>query len=101
MVGRALTIERERSRMLGALGMRVLVARRRRVSLLLVWERSKRLLIHVDSKAMAIRARDGSELPVRLGRWCATIASSLDISRGIVPKDRDPMVLGQRSPSQR
>ena len=32
----ALTIERERSRMLKALGMRVLVARGRRVSLLLV-----------------------------------------------------------------
>ena len=36
MVGTALTIERERSRMLGALGIRVLVARGRRVSLLLV-----------------------------------------------------------------
>ena len=36
MVGIALTIERERSRMLIALGMRVLVARGRRVSLLLV-----------------------------------------------------------------
>ena len=37
MVGTTLTIERERSRMLGALGMRVLIARGRRVSLLLVW----------------------------------------------------------------
>ena len=31
------------------------------------------------SKVAAIRARDGSGLPVRLGRWCATITSSLDI----------------------
>ena len=40
MVGTALTIERERYRMLGALGMRVLVARGMRVSLLLVRGRS-------------------------------------------------------------
>ena len=81
--------------------MRVLVARRRRVSLLLVWERSRGLLIHVGSRTTAIRARDGSELLVRLGKWCATIASSSDISGGIAPRDRDPRVLGQRSPSQR
>ena len=43
MVGTALTIERERSRMLGALGIRVLVARGRRVSLLQVWGRSLEL----------------------------------------------------------
>ena len=64
--------------------MRVLVARGRRVSLLLVWERSRGLLVHKGSKAAAIWARDKSELSVRLGRWCATIAKSLDISRGIV-----------------
>ena len=79
MVGTALTIERERSRMLGALGMRVLVARGRRASLLLVRERSRGLLVHEGSKVATTQARDGSELPVRLGRWCATIASSLDI----------------------
>ena len=45
MVGTALTIERERSRMHEALGMRVLVARGRRVSLLLVRERGRRLLL--------------------------------------------------------
>ena len=73
--------------MLGALGMQVLVARGRRVSLLLVRGRSPRL--------------GGSELLVRLGRWCATIASSPDISRGISPRDRDPRVSGQHSPSQR
>ena len=78
MVGITLTIERERSRMLGALGMRVLVARGRRVSLLLVWERNRGLLVHVGSKATAIRAKDGLELPVRLGRWCATITNSPD-----------------------
>ena len=78
MVGTALTIG-ERSRMLGALGMRVLVARRRRVSLLLVRERSRGLLVHVGSKAAAIRARDRLWLPVQLGRWCVIIASSPDI----------------------
>ena len=46
------------SMMLGALGMRVLVARGRRVSFLPVRERSRGLLIHVGSKAVAIRARD-------------------------------------------
>ena len=57
----------------------VLVARGRRVSLLLVRERSRRLLVHVGSKATAIRARDRSGLLVRLGRWCVTIDSSPDI----------------------
>ena len=68
MVGTALTIERERSRMLGALEMRVLVARGRRVSLLPVQERSREILVNVGSRAAAIRARDRSGLPVRLGR---------------------------------
>ena len=58
MVGTALTIERERSRMLGALGMPVLVASGRRVSLLLVRERSRGLLVHEGSRVAAIRARD-------------------------------------------
>ena len=62
-----------------ALGMRVLVVRGRRVSLLPVRERNRGLLVHAGSRAAAIRARDGSGLPVRLGRWCATIASSPDI----------------------
>ena len=79
MVRTTLTIERERSRMLGALGMRVLVARGRRVSLLLVRGRSPGLLVHVDSRVATIRARDRSGLPIRLGRWCATIANSPDI----------------------
>ena len=79
MVGTALTIERERSRMLDALGTRVLVARGRRVNLLLVRGRSPGLLVQEGSKATTIRVRDRSELPVKLGRWCATIASSLDI----------------------
>ena len=59
MVGTALTIERERSRMLGALRMRVLVERGMRVSFLLVWERSRGLLVHEGSKATASgRGRD-------------------------------------------
>ena len=79
--------------------MRVLVARGRRVSLLPVRERSRGLLVHIGSRAAAIQVRDGSESPVRLGRWCATIASSPDISGGIAPRDRDPKVSGQRIPS--
>ena len=79
MVGIALTIERERSRMLGALGMWVLVVRGRRVNPLLVRGRSRGLLVHEDSRAAAIRARDRSRLLVRLGRGCVTIASSPDI----------------------
>ena len=59
--------------------MLVLVVRGRRVSHLLVRERSRGLLVHEGSRAVAIQVRDGSELLVRLGRWCATIASSSDI----------------------
>ena len=59
--------------------MRVLVVRGRRVSLLLVRGRSRGLLVHVGSKAAAIRAREKLGLPVRLDRWCAIIASSPDI----------------------
>ena len=87
--------------MLVALEMRVLVARGRRVSLLPVQERSRGLLVHEGSRVAAIRARDRSGLPVRLGRCCATIASNLDISGRIAPRDRDLRVSGQRSPSQR
>ena len=54
--------------MLVALGMQVLVARGRRVNLLPVWERSRGLLVHMGSRAAAIRARDRSGLSVRLGR---------------------------------
>ena len=87
--------------MLVALRMRVLAARGRRVSLLLVSGSCPGLLVHVDSTAAAIRVRDGLELLVKLGRWCATIANSSDILGGIAPRDRDPRVLGQRSPNQR
>ena len=60
MVGTALTIEREISRMLDALGTQVLVARGRRVSLLLVWGISLGLLVHEGSRATTIRVRDRS-----------------------------------------
>ena len=76
MVRTALTIERERLRMPGALGMRVLVARGR-ISLLLVRGRGRRLLIHTSFRT---RARIG-----HVRRDC--------------PRDRDPRALGQRSPS--
>ena len=59
--------------------MRVLVARGRRVGLLLVRERSRGLLVHEGSKVADIRARDRLGLLVRLGRWYATIVNSLDI----------------------
>ena len=58
MVGTALTIEREIWRMLGALGMRVLVVRGRTVSLLPVQERGRELLVHEGSRVAAIRARN-------------------------------------------
>ena len=58
MVGTALTIKRERWRMLGALGMRVLVVRGRTVSLLPVQERGRELLVHEGSRFEAIRAGD-------------------------------------------
>ena len=59
--------------------MQVLVVRGRRVSLLLVRERSPGLLVHEGFRIAAIRARDRSGLLVRLGRWCAIITSSPDI----------------------
>ena len=68
--------------------MQVLVARGRRVSLLLVRERSRRLLVHVGSRAAVIRAKDRSGLLVKLGRWCAIIASNSDISGRSAPRDR-------------
>ena len=70
MIGTALTIERERSRILRALRRRVLVARGR-ISLLLVRGRGRRLLLH---KSFRTRARIG---PVR--RDC--------------PRDRDSRTL--------
>ena len=52
MVGTALTIERERSRMLRALGMRVLVARGR-INLFLVRGRGRRLLLFTSIRTKA------------------------------------------------
>ena len=52
MVGAALTIERERLRILGTLGIRVLVARGR-ISFLLVQGRGRRLLLHTSFRTMA------------------------------------------------
>ena len=71
IVGTALTIERERSRMLGALGMRVLVVRGR-ISLLLVRGRGGRLLLHTSFRT---RARIGHL--VSQGRGYVTSADSL------------------------
>ena len=52
MVGAALTIERERLRILGTLGIRVLVARGR-ISFLLVRGRGRRLLLHTSFRTRA------------------------------------------------
>ena len=52
MVGTVLTIERERSRILGTLGIRVLVARGR-IGFLLVRGRGRRLLLHTSFKTRA------------------------------------------------
>ena len=52
MVGTALTMERERSMILEALRMRVLVARGR-INLLLVRGRGRRLLLHTSFKTRA------------------------------------------------
>ena len=73
MVGTALTIERERSTMLGALGMRVLVIRGR-ISLLLVRRRGRRLLLHTSFRT---RARIGRL--VRQGRLYVISIDSLGI----------------------
>ena len=58
MVGTTLTIERERWRMLGTLGMRVLVVRGRTVNLLPVQERGRDLLVREGPRVVAIRAKD-------------------------------------------
>ena len=57
MVGTALAIEREIEDARN-LGMRVLVARGRRVSLLLVQERGRELLVHKSFRVAAIQAGD-------------------------------------------
>ena len=66
MVGTALTIERERSKMLGALGMRVLVARGR-ISLLLVRGRGRRLLLHTSFRNRARIGHVRQDCPHRQG----------------------------------
>ena len=57
----------------------VLVLREREINLLLVQERSRRLLVRKGYRALITRSRDELGLPVRIGRWCATIASSTNI----------------------
>ena len=52
MVGMALTIEREKSKILGTLGIRMLVTRGR-IGFLLVRERGRRLLLHTSFRTRA------------------------------------------------
>ena len=79
MVGRALTIERERSRMLGALGMRVLVERGRRVSLLL------ELGLEVETLEEPMYVSSPLGIRVRIGMICR--GCELEISRTLLTVD--------------
>ena len=72
--------------MLRALGIRVLVARGGRGSLLPVRERSRGLLVHVGSRAAAIRARDRSGLLVRLSRCVLSLPAARTYEEGLSPK---------------
>ena len=67
--------------MLGALGIRVIVARGKRVSLLLVRERGTRLLLRKDfrNRAELIRAKAKIGHLVRQGKQYVIYADSLDI----------------------
>ena len=81
MVGTALTIERERSRMVGALGMRVLVARGR-ISLLLVRGRGRRLLLHMSFKTRARIGHVRRDCPQRQGSQdFGTVQSQLAVEQ--------------------
>ena len=66
MVGTALTIERERSRMPGVLGMWVLIARGR-INLLLVRGRGRRLLLHTNFRTRANIGHVRQDCPQRQG----------------------------------
>ena len=66
MVGTTLTIERERSRMPGAFGMRVLVARGR-INLFLVRGRGRRLLLHKSFRTRARIWHVSQDCPQRQG----------------------------------
>ena len=97
MVVTSLTIKRDRSRMLGALGMRVLVVKGRRVSLLPVRERSRGVLVHEGFRATAIRAKDRSELSVRLGDGVLSFPAAWTHEEGLpletgIPGFRDSTV---------
>ena len=78
MVGTAMTIEREIDDARSTREAGVSSKRKESQSSSSSGKKQK-ALVHVSSKVAAIRARDRSGLPVRLGRWCATIANSPDI----------------------
>ena len=67
----------------GALGMRVLVAKGRRVGLFPVRERGRGLLIHMGFRATVIQARDKLGLPVRQDGWYAPTASNRTYEEGL------------------
>ena len=59
--------------------MQVLVARGRRVSLLLVWEKIQRLLVREGFRVVAIRAKVRLGLPIRRDKRFVIYVISLDI----------------------
>ena len=59
--------------------MRVLVARGRRVNLLLVREKSRRILVREGFRAATIKAKVRPKLPVKLDRRIVISAINLDI----------------------
>ena len=77
MVGAVLTIERERLRILGTLGIQVLVARGR-IIFLLVWGRGRRLLLHTSFRTRAwMSISDGIAPEIGIPRlWDNTVPVS-------------------------
>ena len=98
MVGTAMTIERERSRMHRALGIRVLVARGRRVSLLPVREISRGLLVYVctDPQPPGLGI---DRVASQVRRMVCYHCQQPRHMRKDSLRDKDPRVSGQRSPS--
>ena len=78
MVGTAMTIEREMEDARSTRDASV-SSKRKESQSSSSSEKSRGLLVHVGFRVAVIRARDRSGLPVRLGRWCATISSSPNI----------------------
>ena len=100
MVRTALTIERERSRIFGTLGMRVLVARGR-ISLLLVRRRGRRLLLHTSFKTRAKIGHVRRDYPQRQGSQdFGTMQSQLAVEQESIRFIPPHPSMGQRNQFQ-